>query len=197
MSDITEALKAHQLWLEAEGGERADLSGADLVGANLIRENLSMARLGDADLNRANMMGANLTGADLGGANLIAASLRDANLSGANLIGANLTVANLMGASLRDANLSGANLIGANLSVANMTGRTPLWADATRGYVLYVLPEVAGGPRFVAGCRNFAATEAVHHWTTVSVQPEYVAAIEKWCADHDVEVNEEALAEDE
>ncbi len=138
----------------------ADLQGADLQGANLQRANLSGADLQGADLQGANLQGADLRGADLQGADLRGANLRGANLRGANLHGANLHSADLRG--------------------ANLYGRKPLYADTGRDYVLYVIPDCKDGPRFVAGCRNFTHAEAVQHWSTTSIQPEYVAAIEKW-----------------
>ena len=64
-------LENHRLWLEKNGGERADLSGADLSGADLR----------GADLRRADLSGANLSGADLSGADLRRADLRRADLS--------------------------------------------------------------------------------------------------------------------
>ena len=63
--DLKKILDEHLLWLNGEGGSRADLRNADLS---------------NADLFGANLRGANLRGADLFGANL-----RDANLSNANL----------------------------------------------------------------------------------------------------------------
>jgi hypothetical protein len=75
--EIAAVLADHKLWVEGNGGKRANLDGANLVGANLV--------------------GANLVGANLRGANL-----RDANLGGANLGGANLVVANLVGAKINN-----------------------------------------------------------------------------------------------
>ena len=109
--DLKKILDEHLLWLNGEGGSRADLSGADLFGADL-----SGADLFDADLS-----GANLSGADLRDADLFGADLRGANLFGADLRGANLSGADLFGADLRGANLSGANLSGANLCNANLS----------------------------------------------------------------------------
>ena len=109
--DLKKILDEHLLWLNGEGGSRADLSGADLRGANLCDADLRGANLCDADLS-----GANLSGADLRGANLC-----DADLSGANLRGADLFGADLSGANLRGANLSGADLCNANLSNANLS----------------------------------------------------------------------------
>ena len=94
---LKEILKAHEMWLAGEGGERADLSGADLIGANLRGATLS-----GADLRGANLRWATLSEADLGGADLSGADLR-----GANLHWADLTGANLRGADLRCADLSG------------------------------------------------------------------------------------------
>ena len=93
--DLKKILDEHLLWLNGEGGGRADLRGANLCNANLF-------------------------GADLRGANLCGADLCNANLRGANLRGANLRGANLFGADLCNANLRGANLFGADLSCASM-----------------------------------------------------------------------------
>lgn len=78
--DLKKILDEHLLWLNGEGGSRADLRGANLFGANLS----------DADLRGANLRDADLPGADLSGANL-----RDADLSGANLRGADLSGASM------------------------------------------------------------------------------------------------------
>lgn len=78
--DLKKILDEHLLWLNGEGGSRADLRGANLFGANLS----------DADLRGANLSDADLPGADLSGANL-----RDADLSGANLRGADLSGASM------------------------------------------------------------------------------------------------------
>lgn len=88
--DLKKILDEHLLWLNGEGGSRADLRGANLFGANLS----------DADLRGANLSDADLPGADLSGANLSDADLSGANLRGADLSGANLRNANLSGASM-------------------------------------------------------------------------------------------------
>ena len=115
--DLKKILDEHLLWLNGEGGSRADLRGADLRGADLRCANLS-----NADLFGANLRGANLSDADLRNADLFGADLSGADLSGANLRGANLRGANLSDADLRNADLFGANLSGANLSGANLSG---------------------------------------------------------------------------
>ena len=120
--DLKKILDEHLLWLNGEGGSRADLSGADLSGANLFGANLSDADLRGADLRGANLRGADLSGANLSGADLSCANLRGANLSDADLRGADLFGANLSDADLRGADLSGANLRGADLSGANLSG---------------------------------------------------------------------------
>ena len=122
----------HLLWLNGEGGSRADLRNADLSNADLSNANLFGANLRGANLFGANLRGANLRNADLSNANLsnanlFGANLRGANLRGADLFGANLRNADLrgadlFGANLRDANLRGANLFGANLFGANLRG---------------------------------------------------------------------------
>ena len=78
--DLKKILDEHLLWLNGEGGSRANLCGANLCGANLCGANLY-----GADLCGANLCGANLYGADLCGANLRGANLRNANLSYASM----------------------------------------------------------------------------------------------------------------
>ena len=78
--DLKKILDEHLLWLNGEGGSRANLSNADLRDANLS----------NADLFGANLRCANLSNADLRGANLSGANLRDANLSNADLCGASI-----------------------------------------------------------------------------------------------------------
>ena len=125
--DLKKILDEHLLWLNGEGGSRANLSNADLFGANLrgadlSNANLRNANLRDADLRCANLSNANLSGADLSGVNLRGADLSGADLSFANLRGADLSGANLRGADLSGVNLRGADLSGADLSFANLRG---------------------------------------------------------------------------
>ncbi len=95
--ELDEAVRLHARWLAgAQGGKRANLSGADLNGADLNGASLQGVYLDGAALHLADLCGANLTGADLKRAYLNGAKLR-----GANLIGANLCGANLIGADLR------------------------------------------------------------------------------------------------
>ena len=108
--ELKKTLEKHQLWLNGQGGERANLSGADLSEANLIGANLSDAYLIGANLRGANLSRVNLSGANLRIANLSGADLSNANLRGADLSGADLSNANLIGADLSGADLSGANL---------------------------------------------------------------------------------------
>ena len=68
--ELKTILEQHKLWLEDNGGERADLRwadlrGADLQGANLRRADLQRANLQCADLRWANLQLADLQGADL------------------------------------------------------------------------------------------------------------------------------------
>ena len=115
--DLKKILDEHLLWLNGEGGSRANLRGADLFGANLSDANLS-----DANLFGANLRGANLSNADLRDADLRCADLRCADLFGANLRGANLSDANLCNADLFGANLRDANLRNADLRRADLCG---------------------------------------------------------------------------
>ena len=118
--DLKKILDEHLLWLNGEGGSRADLRDADLRDADLSGANLSGADLSGANLRGADLSGANLRGADLSGADLSFADLSGADLSFADLSCANLSNANLRCANLRGADLSGANLSCANLSNANL-----------------------------------------------------------------------------
>ena len=130
--DLKKILDEHLLWLNGEGGSRANLSNADLFGANLRCANLSNAdlfganlrgaNLSNANLRNANLRDADLRGADLSNANLSNADLRDADLRGANLSNANLSGADLSGVNLRGADLSGADLSFANLRGADLSG---------------------------------------------------------------------------
>ena len=120
--DLKKILDEHLLWLNGEGGSRANLSNADLFGADLRGANLSNADLRGANLSNANLSNADLRCANLSNADLFGANLRGANLFGANLFGANLRNADLRDADLRCANLSNADLRGANLSNADLSG---------------------------------------------------------------------------
>ena len=118
--DLKKILDEHLLWLNGEGGSRADLRDADLRCANLSNADLRCANLRNADLRCANLSDADLRGADLFGANLRGANLSDANLRNADLVGANLRGANLSDADLFGANLRGANLRNADLRNADL-----------------------------------------------------------------------------
>ena len=120
--DLKKILDEHLLWLNGEGGSRANLSNADLFGANLRCANLSNANLRNANLRDADLRCANLRNANLFGANLSNADLFGANLRNADLRDADLRGANLSNADLRGANLSNADLFGANLSNADLCG---------------------------------------------------------------------------
>ena len=120
--DLKKILDEHLLWLNGEGGSRADLRDADLRCANLSNADLRCANLSNADLRGADLFGANLRCANLSNADLRCANLSNADLRGADLFGANLRGANLSDANLRNADLFGANLRGANLSDADLFG---------------------------------------------------------------------------
>ena len=126
-NEIREMLEQHQLWLNNNGGKRADLRGIDLYGVDLHKANLRgaylhSARLGDADLSFANLNYATLCNTDLHNANLWGASLSEANLHSVDLSCANLNWANLCYTDLSYANLYGANLSNANLHGADLNG---------------------------------------------------------------------------
>ena len=120
--DLKKILDEHLLWLNGEGGSRADLRDADLRGANLSDADLFGANLRGANLSDADLRDADLRNADLRCANLRDADLRCANLRDADLRNADLCRANLRGANLRNADLFGANLRGADLCRADLFG---------------------------------------------------------------------------
>ena len=93
--DLKKILDEHLLWLNGEGGSRADLRDADLRGANLRDADLRDADLSDADLRDADLFGANLRCANLRDANLRDADLRDADLSDSDLCNADLCEASI------------------------------------------------------------------------------------------------------
>ena len=132
-NEIQEILEQHQLWLNNNGGKRADLRGVDLRGANLYSVQLGNACLSLADLSYANLRNADLHNVSLFGANLHEADLHSTDLScadfgWANLNCTNLSYANLYGADLSDANLSGANLNGAILHNVKYNENTSFFA---------------------------------------------------------------------
>ncbi len=136
---------------------------ANLRGANLHGSDLRGATLCDAKISGATLRGANLYGADLRGADLSAADLSAADLSAANLYGTDLSAADLRGATLCDANLASFNTC-------------LLYLDVERQYILKAFN--GNVTYYIAGCRTFTYEEAINHWTNVSIQPAYVAAIE-------------------
>lgn len=126
-NEIQEILEQHQLWLNDNGGERANLQGADLryidlSKANLRGANLYSAWLDGSDLNFADLSYANLRDADLHNVNLCGANLHEAELLRTDLSGADLGRANLCYADLSYANLYNTNLLDANLHGAVLQG---------------------------------------------------------------------------
>ena len=130
--DLKKILDEHLLWLNGEGGSRADLCDVDLRNADLRNANLRGANLSDADLRNADLCRANLRNANLRGADLRCANLRNADLLGANLSDADLRNADLCRANLRNANLRGADLRCANLRNADLLGANLRNADLCR-----------------------------------------------------------------
>ena len=63
--ELKSMLEQHRLWLDSNGGKRANLRGADLEGTNLRDANLQGADLRGVDLRDADMRGVDLRRADL------------------------------------------------------------------------------------------------------------------------------------
>jgi len=93
--ELEEILAQHKLWMQSNGGSRADLRRADLRRADLRWADLRRADLRWADLSGADLRWADLSGADLRWADLTDADLRGADLSRADLSGADLIVMQL------------------------------------------------------------------------------------------------------
>ena len=108
--DLKKILDEHLLWLNGEGGSRADLCDADLRCANLFGANLRCANLCDVDLRRADLRNADLRDADLCRADLRNADLCDVDLRRADLRNADLRDADLCRADLRNADLRCASM---------------------------------------------------------------------------------------
>jgi uncharacterized protein YjbI with pentapeptide repeats len=115
IEELRKILEDHRLWLNNEGGRRAQLQEADLRSAQL-----QGAQLQGAQLQGAQLQGADLRSAQLQEADLRSAQLRSAQLQGAQLQGAQLQEADLRSAQLQEAQLQGANLRSAQLQGANL-----------------------------------------------------------------------------
>ena len=68
--ELKSILEQHKLWLDGDGGKRANLRGVDLQGVDLQGVDLQGANLQDANLRNANLQDANLRNANLQGADL-------------------------------------------------------------------------------------------------------------------------------
>ena len=124
--ELRKVLEQHQLWLNGEGGKRADLRGVYLFHANLSYTDLSYADLSGADLSYADLSNADLSYADLSHADLSYADmshvyLYHANLSYTDLFHADLSYTDLCGANMGYAMMRGVDLCGATLRGANLT----------------------------------------------------------------------------
>ena len=67
--ELDNILADHQLWINRNGGKRANLQRANLLGANLRGADLRWADLRWADLRWADLRGADLRGAEIDGVN--------------------------------------------------------------------------------------------------------------------------------
>lgn len=131
---IQEILDKHKMWLDEEGGEKADLYNTTLKGANLKGVNLAGANLDYVDLR----------GADLEGADLEGASIKAAYLDYANLVGSDISYVAMNGTSLNNVNLKGANITAADLRHADLsnanlenTSLTRVNTENLRGCAVY------------------------------------------------------------
>ena len=100
-TELNLILENHKLWLNDDGGERANLRGSDLSGSDLSGSDLSGSNLRGSDLR-----GSNLRGSDLSGSDLSYSDLRGSDLRGSNLRGSDLSYSDLRGSDLRGSDLS-------------------------------------------------------------------------------------------
>jgi hypothetical protein len=145
--NLKKILDSHRLWLDGQGGKRADFQGANLYEVDLS----------GADLQRANLAGADLQRVDLWGANLSCADLRRADLSEADLRGANLDGADLTGVDLFGTHVEGAKR--GNSTLKSFKALTP----RSDGHTFF-LWDTEQGWRVEAGCHWFTFKEADQHW---------------------------------
>ena len=89
--ELEKILNNHKLWINGEGGCRADLSGINLSGIDLSGIDLSGIDLRNANLRWADLSRADLSKADLNGADLSRADMSRADMSRANLSRADLS----------------------------------------------------------------------------------------------------------
>ena len=99
-TELNLILENHKLWLNDDGGERANLSGSDLSYSDLS--------------------GSDLSGSDLSGSNLRGSDLRGSNLRGSNLRGSDLSYSDLNGSNLRGSDLRGSDL--SNIRIESVIG---------------------------------------------------------------------------
>ena len=147
--DLPRIIDEHRMFLEGNGGKRANLRDADLLGA---------------DLRGANLLGANLHGADL----------RDANLRGADLFRANLRGADLRGADLHGADLRRADLFGADLSGVTTTCQL----GQPNGWPSFAYIHADGVMRVQIGCQNKTLKEGRAYWFGEDNRREVLAALD-------------------
>lgn len=93
--ELREILEQHRLWLDGEGGKRADLRGADLTHVDLSNVDLTYADLSYTDLSYANLSHANMRYARMCYANLSFSDMAYVSLHHANMYGVNLDGAKL------------------------------------------------------------------------------------------------------
>ena len=108
--NIKDILIDHELWLNSNGGERADLSNTDLRWLDLRNANLSYAIIVNSDLRGVFLKNTNFSNTDIS----------HSNLSGSDTGGANFSHANLSYTDFRGSNLSFSNFNGANMDFARL-----------------------------------------------------------------------------
>lgn len=93
--ELREILEQHRLWLNDEGGKRADLHDADLTHVDLSHVDLKYADLSYADLSYANLSHADMRNAKMCYATLSFSDMSYVMLHHANMYGVNLDGAKL------------------------------------------------------------------------------------------------------
>ena len=94
-TELNLILENHKLWLNDDGGERANLRGSDLSGSDLSGSDLSGSDLSGSNLSYSDLSGSDLRGSDLSGSNLSYSDLRGSDLRGSDL--SNIRIESVIG----------------------------------------------------------------------------------------------------
>ena len=134
--ELNKILAEHKLWLENEGGNRADLSGSNLRNSVLRNSDLRNSDLSGSDLSGSVLSGSDLRDSDLIDSDLIGSDLRDSDLRCSDLRNSDLSDSVLRNSDLSDSDLRGSDLRGCDLYGANLVYSCwPLWCGSLDAHI--------------------------------------------------------------